>query len=124
DTDLKTTLVPEITANLGLNYIPVEYLNINLQNLYVGERISPKPAGLEYTTTFSDASNFKIGACFLTNLTISTRNIKLIAKKETDFSISLRNLFDYKCIDPGYENYGIDIPHCGRIFMIKITQRF
>ena len=95
-----------------------------MNNLYIGERISPKHPDLEYTTNITDASNFKIDACFLTNLTISTRNIKLIADKETNFSISIRNLFDYVCVDPGYENVGIDIPHYGRIFMIKITQNF
>ncbi|MCK4662588.1 MAG: TonB-dependent receptor [Bacteroidales bacterium] len=124
DTDIKTALVPEITANLGLNYIPVEYLNINMENLFVGKRISPKKLGWEYVTNISDTLNYKVPYYFLTNLTISTRNIKLLDRKETIFSLSVRNLFDYEYIDPGYANKGIDIPHYGRIFIIKITQRF
>lgn len=113
ETDKDTTLVPQLTANLGLDYVVMKHLNINLENIFVGRRISPK----------QNDENYTVPSYLLVNLTLSTKQIKIF-EKETFFSVSVRDLFNEKYVDPGPPDEGFDILHHGRIFLITISQNF
>lgn len=127
ETNEDTTLVPQLTANMGLNYVFMKHLNINLENIFVGRRISPKK---RLASDYSDPSykvdeNYKVPSYLLVNLTLSTKQIKIF-EKETFFSVSVRDLFNEKYVDPGPpdDDCGYDIPHHGRTFLILISQNF
>ena len=126
ETGKKTTLVPEITGNLGLNYHVIKYVNINLENIYVGKRTSPKILDETcYDPSFTQDEEYKVNAYFLTNITISTKKLKLIRDRETVISISCKDIFDLSYIDPsGVDSKGFDVPHHGRTFLIKLSQNF
>lgn len=126
ETDKDTNFVPKITVNAGLNYLFMEHLNINLENIFVGKRISPKElAASEYTDPgYQPDEDYKIPAYLLVNLTLSTKDIRVFNNKETIFSLSCSDIFDEKYIDPGPPKDGYDIPHHGRRFLITISQNF
>ncbi len=67
--------------------------------------------------------NYKVPSYLLVNLTLSTKQIKIF-EKETFFSVSVRDLFNEKYVDPGPPDEGFDILHHGRIFLITISQNF
>ena len=126
ETDKDTDFVPKTTVNAGLNYLFMEHLNINLENIFVGKRISPKK--LE-TDKYADPGyqpdeNYKIPSYLLVNLTLSTKDIRIFNNKETIFSLNCSDIFDEKYIDPGPSKDGYDIPHHGRRFLITISQNF
>ena len=114
DTNKNTNFVPKITANAVLNYLFMEHLNVNLENIFVGKRISPKKFDENYT----------IPAYLLVNLTLSTKDIRIFNNKETIFSLNCSDIFNEKYIDPGPPKDGYDIPHHGRRFLITISQNF
>lgn len=125
DTDKETTLVPKITGNLGLNYIFIKFININLESNYVGERISPKLLDAnEYYPSFTPNEEYKVDPYWLLNLTLTTKEIKLVNNKGTILSINCKNILNKQFIDPGPENKGFDIPHHGRVLLIKLRQHF
>jgi iron complex outermembrane receptor protein len=125
ETDENTTFVPQVTANMGLNYVFMKHLNINLENIFVGRRISPKIApASEYTDPgYRLDEDYKLPSYLLVNLTLSTKQIKIF-EKETFFSLSCRDLFNEKYVDPGPSKEGYDIPHHGRTYLITISQKF
>lgn len=125
ETDKDTNFVPKITVNAGLNYLFLEHLNINLENIFVGKRISPKIDTVEYADPGYQADeDYKIPAYLLVNLTLSTKDIMIFNNKETIFSLNCSDIFDEKYIDPGPPKDGYDIPHHGRRFLITISQNF
>ena len=126
ETDKDTDFVPETTVNAGLNYLFMEHLNINLENIFVGKRVSPKKldAGEYADPGYQPDENYKIPAYLLVNLTLSTKDIRIFNNKETIFSLNCSDIFDEKYIDPGPPKDGYDIPHHGRRFLITILQNF
>ena len=125
ETSKDTTLVPQLTVNMGLNYVVMKHLNINLENIFVGRRISPKtePASKYTDTNYQVDENYKVPSYLLVNLTLSTKQIKIF-EKETFFSVSVRDMFNEKYVDSGPACGGFDIPHQGRTFLITISQNF
>jgi len=126
ETDKNTDFVPQITVNAGLNYIFMDYLNINLENIFVGKRISPKKLDADKYANpeYQPDENYKIPAYLLVNLTLSTKDIRVFNNKETIFSLNCSDIFNEKHIDPGPPKDGYDIPHHGRRFLITISQIF
>lgn len=123
-TGLATTLVPDLTANLGFGYALSRRLLLNLELGYVGPRKSPKAGSLMYDPPLSDPAGFEVDGYLLSNLTLSTRGLRLFGRQETAVTLGVRNLFDVEYVDPGYENRGIDVPHRGRSLVARLVQHF
>lgn len=122
DTGLRVPLVPEWTANAGLGR-DFGILSAFLEASYVGNRLSPKAATVVYATPLQDPAGFRVPAYTLLNLNLASRSFE-IAGSRTEFSLLVRNLTDTSRVDPGYENQGIDVPHLGRSFLLRMTTRF
>ena len=123
DETQKTVLVPEMTANLGLNYLLKDYVNINLENRWVGESVSPK---IGLVTTANDTINddrYPVDAHFISDITLSTQNLNFLGK-ETIFYVGMRNILDTEYAHPGNTDKNIDIPQYGRTFFVRLKQMF
>ena len=124
DTGRRTTLVPDVTANAGVNWRASNLLNVNAETHYVGERISPKSMNLPYDEPIGNYEGFRVGSYILTDLTLSGGLYRSAHAGETRYALGLRNALDEDYVEPGFENRGIDVPRPGRSFFVRIHQLF
>ena len=124
DTGKSTTLVPEVTANAGVNWHHSSRLNLNAESHFVGDRISPKSATIHYDEPIDDYAGFQVDSNILTDLTLSGVVHRWGAAGETRYTLGLRNAFDEKYVEPGYENRGIDVPRPGRSAFLRFNHTF
>lgn len=90
DTDSRTTRVPDVTANAGLNWHASDRLNVDAETHYVGERISPKSATLTYDVPISNYEEYRVDSYVLTDLTLSGRLRRSAHLGETRYTLGLR----------------------------------
>jgi len=103
-------------AGGDMNVFLFNRLNVNLNMRYLGDRIATREKDRKnppYPTLFMDL-NRKTEPYLLANITLRTSDLFL---KDTEFRLSINNLFDVEYYDPGrVENY----PQLGRYFMISL----
>ncbi len=111
-------LYPDWIWYFSLGYtVPAYYLNINLQQRYVGERVASQSNAAE-----NPEGAYNLDAYGICTLTLSTEGLSLAGSKETILSLKVDNVADKRYAEPGYN--GIDFPSLGRRFVFGITQQF
>lgn len=114
---------PNVIAGLGLRYMPIKNLDINLYNKYVGSQY--------LDNTSSD--DRKLDAYFISNLRVSY-TFRNLGFKELTLGALVNNLFDARYVNNGYtwgyvsggqriiENFYF--PQAGRNFLVRLTLKF
>ena len=74
--------------------------------------------------SFTPNDEYKVDPYWLLNLILTTKEIRFIDNKETILSINCKNILNKQFIDPYPQNKGFNIPHHGRILLIKLHQYF
>ena len=109
---------PAIMSYTSFSYmVPQIKTGITFEQRYIGER-----SATQSNIVLNNGEEYKLGAYQVFNLTLYTKQLKLLPFGRTKFSLSIRNLTDELFIEPG--NNGIDIPGNRRTLYFQVVQKF